>query len=109
MQFIHEEDLAEAIALALAQGLRGVFNVTGPGEVPLHTAIEETGGSALPLPEPMVRPLFSRMFDWGMWPYPPGALDYLKYPVTLSGKRFVEATNFRPLFGLAEIFHGVRR
>jgi len=109
MQFIHEEDLAEAIALALAQGLRGVFNVTGPGEVPLHTAIQETGGSALPLPEPIVRPLFSRMFDWGMWPYPPGALDYLKYPVTLSGKRFVEATSFRHLFGLPEIFHGVRR
>ena len=109
MQFIHEEDLAEAIALALQHGLRGVFNVTGPGEVPLHTAIQETGGTAWPLPEPIVRPLFGRMFDWGMWPYPPGALDYLKFPVTLSGKRFVEATNFRPLFGLPEIFHGVRR
>ena len=109
MQFIHEEDLAEAIALTLQHGLRGVFNVTGPGEVPLHTAIRETGGTAWPLPEPIVRPLFGRMFDWGLWPYPPGALDYLKFPVTLSGKRFVEATNFRPLFGLPEIFHGVRR
>jgi hypothetical protein len=29
--------------------------------------------------------------------------------VTLSGKRFVEATNFRPLFGLEEIFHRVQR
>ena len=44
MQFIHEEDLSEAIALALEHGLQGVFNVTGPGEVPLHTAIRETGG-----------------------------------------------------------------
>jgi UDP-glucose 4-epimerase len=109
MQFIHEEDLAEAIALALQHGLRGVFNVVGPGEVPLHTAIRETGGTALPLPEPLVRPLFARMFEWGLWPYPPGALDYLKYPVTLSGKRFIEATHFRPLFGLQEIFHGVQR
>ena len=30
MQFVHEEDVCEAIALALEHGLQGVFNVTGP-------------------------------------------------------------------------------
>jgi len=109
LQFIHEEDVAEAIALTLEYGLQGVFNVTGPGQVPLHTAIRETGGRAIPLPEPLFRPVFDRLFNWGLWPYPAGALDYLKYPVTLSGKRFVEATNFRPLFGLEEIFHSIQR
>ena len=109
MQFIHEEDLSEAIALALEHGLQGVFNVTGPGQVPLHTAIRETGGTAWPIPEPLMRPLFKRLFRWGLIPFPPGAIDYLKYPVTLSGQRFVEATNFRCLFGLEEIFHSVRR
>ena len=29
--------------------------------------------------------------------------------VTVSGTRFAEATNFRPLFGLEEIFHSMRR
>jgi UDP-glucose 4-epimerase len=109
MQFVHEEDVCEAIALALEHGLQGVFNVTGPGQVPLHVAIRETGGRALSLPEPLVRPFFDRLFKLGLWPYPAGALDYIKYPVTLSGRRFTEATNFRPLFGLEEIFHSVRR
>jgi UDP-glucose 4-epimerase len=109
MQFIHEEDLSEAIALALEHRLQGVFNVVGPGEVPLHTAIRETGGTALPLPEPVMRPLFDRLFRWGLLPYPPGAIDYLKYPVTVSGERFGDATGFRPLFGLEEIFQSVRR
>jgi UDP-glucose 4-epimerase len=109
MQFIHEEDVSEAIALALQQGLQGVFNVVGPGEVPLHTAIRESGGRALPLPEPVMRPLFAAAFKLGMIPYPPGAIDYLKFPITLDGSRFVEATNFRPLFSLEEIFHSVRR
>jgi hypothetical protein len=36
-------------------------------------------------------------------------LDYLKYPVTLSGDRFAEATNFRCQYGLREIFDSVRR
>lgn len=109
LQFIHEEDVSEAIALALEHGLQGVFNVVGPGAVPLSTAIRETGGTAVPLPEPLVRPLFGRLFRWGLWPYPPGAIDFLKYPVTLSGKRFVDATKFRPLFGLEEIFQSVQR
>ena len=109
MQFIHEEDISEAIALALEHGLQGVFNVTGPGEVPLHTAIRETGGRPLSMPEPLMRPLFARAFRWGLIPYPAGAIDYLKYPITISGERFVEATNFRPLFSLEEIFQSLRR
>jgi hypothetical protein len=43
-----------------------------------------------------------------MLPWPEGAIDFLKFPVTLSGRRFVEATNFRPLFGLEEIFQSLR-
>jgi UDP-glucose 4-epimerase len=109
MQFIHEEDLAEAIALTVEHGLQGVFNVTGPGEVPLHTAIRETGATAIPLPELVLRPLFGRLFDLGLVPYPPGALDYLKYPITLSGDRFLDATNFRPLFSLEETLQSVRQ
>jgi UDP-glucose 4-epimerase len=109
LQFIHEEDLSEAIALALQHRLQGVFNVTGPGQVPLHVAIRETGGTPLPLPEPIMRPLFDRLFRWGLLPYPPGAIDYLKYPVTVAGERFIDATGFQPLFGLEEIFQSVRR
>ena len=38
MQFIHEDDLADAMVRALEVGARGAFNVEGPGAVPLHTA-----------------------------------------------------------------------
>jgi len=109
MQFIHEEDLAEAIALTVEHGLQGVFNVTGPGEVPLHTAIRETGGAAIPMPEFVLRPLFARLFDLGLVSYPPGAPDYVKYPITLSGDRFIDATSFQPLFSLEETLQSVHR
>ena len=109
MQFIHEEDLSEAIALALERGLRGVFNVTGPGEVPLHTAIRETGGVPLPIPEPVMRPMFARLFRWGLIPFPPGGIDYLKFPLTISGKAFADASGFKPRFCLEEIFQSLRR
>lgn len=109
LQFMHEEDLAEAIALALEKRLRGVYNVTGPGEVPLRTAIRETGGRPLPLPEPVARPLLARLFRAGLVRIPPGSIDYIKYPCTIAGERFAEATGFRPLFGLKESFRSLRR
>ena len=107
-QFIHEEDVSEAIALALEKKLRGVFNVTGPGEVPLKIAIRETGNTPVPLPEPVARTVFGRLFQFGLFHTPPGAIDFIKYPCTVNGKRFVEETGFKPLFTLEETFASVR-
>ena len=50
-QFMHEEDAADAIALALEKQLRGVFNVAGPQPVPLSMLIRATGRTPVPMPE----------------------------------------------------------
>ncbi len=104
VQVIHENDWVEAIALALTKELAGVFNVTGPGQVPLATAIRASGGRPLALPELVLRPVIRAGFATGTLPWPEGAIDYLKYPVTLSGARFEQATGWKPLFGLRETF-----
>ena len=111
VQLIHEDDWAEAIALALTKELAGVFNVTGPGVVPLRTAIAETHGEPLALPEFALRPMIRTAFAAGLLPWPEGALDYLKYPATLSGERFAQGAGWKPLFSLPEIFaaHRERR
>ncbi len=103
MQFMHEEDLCEAIALAIELGDRGVYNVEGSGEVPLSVAVEETGGVRLPIPEFALRRLAARFLA-----LPSGAVDYIKYPCTINGRRFAEAASFRPLFSLKEVFRSVR-
>lgn len=108
MQFIHEEDVAEAVALALACGTHGIYNVVGPGSVPMSVAIEETGGNAVSIPEPLARFVFQRLFNLGLYHTPPGAMDFLKYPCTLDGRRFHDATGFTPLFNLQDTFASVR-
>ena len=45
----------------------------------------------------------------GFSPYPPGMIDFLKFPITLSGDGFIGATGFRPLLGLKETFQSVQR
>jgi UDP-glucose 4-epimerase len=108
MQFIHEDDVAEAIVLAIESQTHGVFNLVGPGAVPLHIAIAETGGSKLPLPEMVARPVIQRLFRWGLYPFPPRAMDFAKYQCTLDGTRFREATGFVPRFSLRETFASMR-
>jgi hypothetical protein len=101
--------MTEALAETIDQGLRGVFNVTGAGEVPLGLAIRETEGTPLPLPEIVARPLIARLFRFGVFPFPPGSIDYIKYPCTISGERFVSETGLRPRFSLKETFRSIRR
>jgi len=109
LQFIHEEDVAEAIAIAIEKRIRGVFNVVGPGAVPMSVAIHETGGKTFPMPEPLARVAIDRLFRYGMYPFPAGAIDFIKYPCTLDGSHFQKETGFQPLFGLREIFASVTR
>ena len=107
MQFIHEDDLCAAIETTL-EGVRGVYNVVGSGEVPVSVAIEQVGARAWPVPEPLLRTAFGQLFEWGLGSFPPGMLNYLKYPVTLSGERFAEATGFQCGHSLREIFETVK-
>jgi UDP-glucose 4-epimerase len=111
IQVMHEDDWTEAIALTLTREVRGVFNVTGAGQVPLRIAIAEMGREPLALPELVLRPWIRASFAAGLLPWPEGAVDYLKFPVTVSGERFAVATGWKPLFSLAETFaaHRVRR
>ena len=108
MQFIHEEDVAEAVVLALQTGAHGVYNVAGPGAVPLKVAIRETGGTPVAIPESLARAIFGRLFRLGLYPTPPGAMDFLKYPCTVDGRAFARASGFSPLFTLEDIFASVR-
>lgn len=109
MQFIHEADVVEAVALALESDATGVFNVAGPGAVPVSLAIRACGGTPLPIPEFVMRPMFRRLHSSGVFPWPEGILDFMKYPLTLCGDRFVEATGFVPKHDLKDTFETTRR
>jgi UDP-glucose 4-epimerase len=105
-QIIHEVDMARAVSAALQPGLRGIFNVTGPGEVPLHVLVERSGGLRVPLPEGLLRRLRGRL---GFPRLPEGAVQFLKYPCTVDGRRFREATGFEPQCDLTAIIESVAR
>ena len=90
-QFMHEDDAAEAIALAVQKQLRGIFNVAGPQPLPLSVIAREAGRRTLPLPEPLLALLLGRA---GLPRLTRGALGHIKYPIVVDAAAFRAATGF---------------
>jgi UDP-glucose 4-epimerase len=90
-QFMHEDDIASAIALAVEKRPRGVFNVVGPPPMPLSIVAREAGRRTLPLPEFVFASALGR---FGLPKLPAGALSHIKYPVIVDGASFRAATGF---------------
>jgi len=107
IQLIHEEDVARALVLALRPGVRGVFNVTGPGEVPLSAVLRELGRSAIPVPQQLLRPALRRLFRAGLSSFPAGELDHLQYLCVVDGTRAVREMGWSPRFTLRETIRSV--
>ncbi len=90
--FMHEDDVAGAIRLALEKGLRGVFNVAGPAPLPLSVIIRKAHRTPLPLPEFVFGSVLGR---FGLPRLTAGAVSHIKYPVVIDAKLFKEATGFQ--------------
>ncbi len=89
--FMHEDDVTSALVTTLRERPRGVFNVAGPQPVPLSVVIRETGRTNIPIPEMVLNTALGR---FGLPKLPRGALEHIKYPVTVDAKAFRSATGF---------------
>jgi UDP-glucose 4-epimerase len=107
VQLIHVQDVAAAIALALAPGRRGIYNLVGPGEVPLSVVLKELGREPLAIPHPFARPLLSLAFRLGMSSFPVAELDFIRYVCMVDGRRATAELGFRPQLGLRETIRAV--
>jgi UDP-glucose 4-epimerase len=90
--FMHEQDVVSALCTTLDKRPRGVFNVAGPQPVPLSMVIRETGRTNVPIPEMIFSMMLGRL---GLPKLPAGALEHIKYPVTVDGSAFKKATDFK--------------
>jgi UDP-glucose 4-epimerase len=107
VQLIHEEDVCRALILALRPGLRGVFNVTGPGEVPLSTIFRELGRHPIAVPHPLLRPLVRRAFAARLTSFPPQEVDHIQYLCVVDGSRFAREAGWAPSRTLRETIRSV--
>jgi UDP-glucose 4-epimerase len=107
VQLIHVEDVCHAMALALKPGIRGVYNIVGPGEVPLSAVHRELGRTTLPVPHPLARPLVGLLFRYRLTSFPPPELDFIRYLCAVDGTRARTEWGFGPRYTLRETIRSV--
>jgi len=107
VQLIHEADVGEAIVCGLRPGVRGIFNITGPGELPLSAVLAELGRPVLPFPHPVARPLLSTLWRFRATSFPVPELDFIRYVCMVDGSRARTELGFRPRHTLKETIRAV--
>jgi UDP-glucose 4-epimerase len=107
VQVIHERDVTEAIVCALRRGVRGIYNVTGPGELPLSAVFAELSVQTLPVPHPLARPALRALWRFGLTSFPMPEIDFIHYVCMVDGTRAQKELGFRPRHTLKETIRAV--
>ena len=108
MQFIHIDDMAEALVMAYRKPVRGVFNVAPQDWVAYQHALALCGCKRLPVPSvpPVVPKLILRTLN--LRSFPSYLMSFFKYPVVIDGRAFAREFGFSPRRPLKEIFRFYR-
>ncbi|MCP4593338.1 MAG: NAD-dependent epimerase/dehydratase family protein [bacterium] len=107
MQLIHEEDVVQAIRLALAPGHRGIFNVAGPPPLPLTRVLKRLGRASVPVPLMIARPIATRLNWLGKADFRASYVDYLRYVCMVDDSRAREVLGYEPTHTLDETIGAV--
>ncbi|MDH5675722.1 MAG: NAD-dependent epimerase/dehydratase family protein [Myxococcales bacterium] len=107
MQVIHERDVVEAIDLSLQKGVRGIFNLRGPGELPLSRMLELLGKRPRAVPGPVARGVIGRMWSYRASSYPTPELDHLRYICMVDDSRARRELGFTPSYNMRQTLEAV--
>lgn len=115
IQVIHEEDTVEALALAVHARVTGIFNIEGPGAVPISVIIKERGAVPVPIPS-ILAPAFWRWFRRYIYlvsgrhiKFSTADMDYLKFPCNVDGRKTREILKFQPNYTLRDTITSLNR
>lgn len=106
IQLLHEEDLAQALYLAICKDLPGIYNVTSDEARTLRQLVMSRNGKAVPLPAPIVSALLTILWRTGISVFAPEWIDLSRYSIVASNEKLKEA-GWSPKYGTPEAFIAV--
>lgn len=99
IQLVHEEDAIAATAHAAVHvDARGAINVAARGVAPLSRAIAMANRTALPMPGAALRRASEALWTVQLGHFPPGLIDYLRYPCVADLTLMQERLGFEPRY-----------
>jgi len=106
-QVIHQDDVINALVLALNEGSRGVFNLAGPAPASLSHIIGIAGRSRLPVPHFALRAALKRMWDVRASSFPAPELDFIRYVCMVDDSRARKDLGYAPSRDLVETVRAI--
>ncbi len=108
IQVIHEEDLVDAIIMAMRPGVRGIFNLAGPSVVPFSEVIRGVGRPTVPVPQSMAKMILSLLWDLKLTDFRAPQVDYARFICTVDTARAREILGFTPRRSIRETLKSMR-
>jgi UDP-glucose 4-epimerase len=104
IQFVHEDDVVDALSVLLSGRHAGAFNVAGDGVMPTAECAALIGLPRRRLPLAVMRRLVSVMWKLRASEAPPGSIDFALYPWLVSNEKLKRETGWRPRHSSRETF-----
>ena len=114
MQFIHEDDVGQALLrCVLAEGPPGAYNIAGDGVVTVADALRELGLTPLPVPAALIHSAARMAALIPRAPFIPPAAEWIeavRHPVIMDTSKATEELGWRPRYtGLEALRDTLRR
>ena len=104
IQFVHEDDVVEAISVLLTGRHAGAFNVAGDGVMPTSECAEIIGLKRRRMPLPVMRRLAGAMWKLRQSETHAGSLDFAIHPWLVSNEKLKRETGWEPRYSSRETF-----
>ncbi|NIM92416.1 MAG: NAD-dependent epimerase/dehydratase family protein [Anaerolineales bacterium] len=105
-QMLHEEDIAQALYMAICEDLPGIFNVTSDEPRSLGQLVESRGGRVFPIPTGLFRVLLWALWRSGASVFAPEWIRLFQYSFIASNDK-LKAAGWSPKYTTPETFLAV--
>jgi len=107
VQVIHEGDVVDAIARVLEPGVRGIFNLRGPGELPLSRILRFLGRDPRPVPAFVADSALKQLWRYHLISFPPPELDHIRFICMVDDQRARGELGYAPRHDIEETLRAV--
>lgn len=100
VQVVHELDVLRAIELSLQKGRRGIYNIRGPGELPLSKIFQRLGKRPMVWPEGIAQRALNSLWHSRLVNFPAPELDHIRYLCMVDDSKARDELGYRHGFDM---------
>ncbi|AKV02989.1 UDP-glucose 4-epimerase [Labilithrix luteola] len=96
VQVVHESDVVRALERTLTPGKRGIYNLAGPGPLPLSHIVKLLGKPSVPVPYSLGKAVLKRLWSFRLTTFPAPELDHIRYVCMVDDTRARDELGYAP-------------